>query len=167
MKYQLDDKPRIFPLLMYGLQWWIVSIPCVIIMGIIVVRLHFPDGGEQIFYMQKLFALMGLTMTVQVLWGHRLPLVIGPASVLLIGILATISVGINAVYTAIMVGGLLLAILAYSGFLSRLQYIFTPRIIIVILCLIAFTLSPVILRLTFGDGENSLFHLLFVLLHLQ
>ncbi|MEI3154910.1 MAG: solute carrier family 23 protein [Odoribacter sp.] len=114
--------------------------------------------------MQKLFALMGLTMTVQVLWGHRLPLVIGPASVLLIGILATISVGINAVYTAIMVGGLLLAILAYSGFLSRLQYIFTPRIIIVILCLIAFTLSPVILRLTFGDGENSLFHLLFVLL---
>ena len=164
MKYQLDDKPRIFPLLMYGLQWWIVSIPCVIIMGIIVVRLHFPDGGEQIFYMQKLFALMGLTMTVQVLWGHRLPLVIGPASVLLIGILATISVGINAVYTAIMVGGLLLAILAYSGFLSRLQYIFTPRIIIVILCLIAFTLSPVILRLTFGDGENSLFHLLFVLL---
>ena len=67
-------------------------------MGIIVVRLHFPDGGEQIFYMQKLFALMGLTMTVQVLWGHRLPLVIGPASVLLIGILATISVGINAVY---------------------------------------------------------------------
>lgn len=95
MKYQLDDKPRIFPLLMYGLQWWIVSIPCVIIMGIIVVRLHFPDGGEQIFYMQKLFALMGLTMTVQVLWGHRLPLVIGPASVLLIGILATISVGIK------------------------------------------------------------------------
>ena len=122
MKYQLDDKPRIFPLLMYGLQWWIVSIPCVIIMGIIVVRLHFPDGGEQIFYMQKLFALMGLTMTVQVLWGHRLPLVIGPASVLLIGILATISVGINAVYTAIMVGGLLLAILAYSGFLSADYY---------------------------------------------
>lgn len=164
MKYQLDDKPGIFPLLMYGLQWWIVSIPCVIIMGIIVARLHFPEGGEQIFYMQKLFALMGLTMTVQVLWGHRLPLVIGPASVLLIGILATISAGINAVYTAIMAGGLLLAILAYSGFLSRLQCIFTPRIIIVILCLIAFTLSPAILRLTFGDGENSLFHLLFVLL---
>lgn len=164
MKYQLDDKPGFFPLLMYGLQWWIVSIPCVIIMGIIVARLHFPDGGEQIFYMQKLFALMGLAMAVQVLWGHRLPLVIGPASVLLIGILATISVGINAIYTAIMVGGLLLAILAYGGFLSRLQHIFTPRIIIVILCLIAFTLSPVILRLTFGDGENSLFHLLFVLL---
>ena len=164
MKYQLDDKPGFFPLLMYGLQWWIVSIPCVIIMGIIVARLHFPDGGEQIFYMQKLFALMGLAMAVQVLWGHRLPLVIGPASVLLIGILATISVGINAIYTAIMVGGLLLAILAYGGFLSRLQHIFTPRIIIVILCLIAFTLSPVILRLTFGDGENSLFRLLFVLL---
>ncbi|MEI3154909.1 MAG: hypothetical protein V8S95_07280 [Odoribacter sp.] len=49
MKYQLDDKPRIFPLLMYGLQWWIVSIPCVIIMGIIVVRLHFPMVENRFF----------------------------------------------------------------------------------------------------------------------
>lgn len=37
-------------MLMYGLQWWIVSIPCVVIIGIIVARLHYTDQVEQIFY---------------------------------------------------------------------------------------------------------------------
>ena len=40
MKYELNDKPGILPMLMYGLQWWIVSLPCVVIMGIIVSQLH-------------------------------------------------------------------------------------------------------------------------------
>lgn len=164
MKYNLNDKPGIFPLFMYGLQWWIVSIPCVVIMGIIVAQLHTADAGGQIFYMQKLFGVMGIAMTVQVLWGHRLPIIIGPASVLLIGILAAISVGTAAIYTAIFVCGIFVALLAFCGLLSRLQTIFTPRIIIVILCLIAFTLAPVILRLTFADTASTSFSLFFALL---
>lgn len=164
MKYGLNDKPAFFPMLMYGLQWWAVSIPCVIIMGLLVARLHHTGEGEQIFYMQKLFGLMGIALIIQVLWGHRLPLIIGPASVLLIGILSTLSAGTAAIYTAVMVCGSLLAFLAFGGFLSRLQALFTPRIIIVILCLIAFTLSPVILRLIFGQNGPVLFRLFFALL---
>ena len=74
MKYNLNDKPGIFPMFMYGLQWWIVSIPCVVIMGIIVAQLHSTDASGQIFYMQKLFGVMGIAMTAQVLWdiGFRL-----------------------------------------------------------------------------------------------
>lgn len=164
MKYQLNDKPGIFPLFMYGLQWWIVSIPCVVIMGIIVARLHSTEHTEQIFYMQKLFALMGFSLILQLFWGHRLPLIIGPASVLLIGILSTISTGVQAVYTSVLIGGVFLTILSFSGLLSKLQVIFTPRIIIVILCLIAFTLAPVILKLIFSNPGHSLFQLFFALL---
>ncbi|MFR4038757.1 MAG: hypothetical protein ACLTZT_14065 [Butyricimonas faecalis] len=116
MKYELNDKPGILPMLMYGLQWWIVSLPCVVIMGIIVSQLHYTDVAEQTFYLQKLFGVIGIAMIVQVLWGHRLPLIIGPASVLLIGILSTVSSGIPAVYTGIMVGGLILTILAYMDY---------------------------------------------------
>ena len=115
MKYGLNDKPGTFPMLMYGLQWWIVSIPCVVIMGIIVAQLHYSETGGQIFYMQKLFGVMGIAMTAQVLWGHRLPVIIGPASVLLIGILAAISVGTNAIYTSILICGALIAVLAFGG----------------------------------------------------
>ena len=52
MKYELNDKPGILPMLMYGLQWWIVSLPCVVIMGIIVSQLHYTDVAEQTFYLQ-------------------------------------------------------------------------------------------------------------------
>lgn len=163
MRYGLNDKPGLLPLLLYGLQWWIVSLPCVMILGIIVAKLHFEDSGAQIFYIQKLFGVMGITMIVQVLWGHRLPLVIGPASVLLIGVLAAMSAGIGAIYTAILTGGVLLTLLAFTGWLSKLQYLFTPRIIVVILCLIAFTLAPVILKLIFDEPGRVLFHLFFAL----
>lgn len=164
MKYELNDKPGLFPMLMYGLQWWIVSLPCVVIMGIIVSQLHYTDVSEQTFYLQKLFGIMGIAMIVQVLWGHRLPLIIGPASVLLIGILSTVSSGISAVYTGIMVGGLVLTVLAYSGLLGKLQFVFTPRIVTVILILIAFTLTPVILKLVLGDTAHALFNLFFTLI---
>ena len=163
MKYELNDKPGMLPMLMYGLQWWIVSLPCVVIMGIIVSQLHYTDVAEQTFYLQKLFGIMGVAMIVQVLWGHRLPLIIGPASVLLIGILSTVSSGITAVYTGIMVGGLVLTVLAYSGLLGKLQFVFTPRIVTVILILIAFTLTPVILKLVLGDAVHALFNLFFTL----
>ena len=164
MKYELNDKPGLFPMLMYGLQWWIVSLPCVVIMGIIVSQLHYTDVSEQTFYLQKLFGIMGIAMIVQVLWGHRLPLIIGPASVLLIGILSTVSSGIAAVYTGIMIGGLVLTVLAYSGLLGKLQFVFTPRIVTVILILIAFTLTPVILKLVLGDTVHALFNLFFTLI---
>ena len=163
MKYELNDKPGMLPMLMYGLQWWIVSLPCVVIMGIIVSQLHYTDVMEQTFYLQKLFGIMGIAMIVQVLWGHRLPLIIGPASVLLIGILSTVSSGIPAVYTGIMVGGLVLTVLAYSGLLGKLQFVFTPRIVTVILILIAFTLTPVILKLVLGDAVHALFNLFLTL----
>ena len=52
MKYELNDKPGLLPMLMYGLQWWIVSLPCVVIMGIIVSKLHYTDVAEQTFYLQ-------------------------------------------------------------------------------------------------------------------
>ena len=164
MKYELNDKPGMLPMLMYGLQWWIVSLPCVVIMGIIVSQLHYTDVAEQTFYLQKLFGIMGIAMIVQVLWGHRLPLIIGPASVLLIGILSTVSSGIAAVYTGIMIGGLVLTVLAYSGLLGKLQFVFTPRIVTVILILIAFTLTPVILKLVLGDTVHALFNLFFTLI---
>ena len=163
MRYGLNDKPGWLPWLLYGLQWWIVSLPCVMILGIIVAKLHFEDTGAQIFYIQKLFGIMGITMVVQVLWGHRLPLVIGPASVLLIGVLAALSAGTGAIYTAILTGGVLLMLLAFTGWLSKLQFIFTPRIIVVILCLIAFTLAPVILKLIFAEPGRILLHLFFAL----
>ncbi|MDR0939468.1 MAG: purine/pyrimidine permease [Mediterranea sp.] len=164
MKYNLNDKPGIPHLLMYGLQWFIVTIPSIIIIGIVAGGISSGDASEQVFYMQKLFIAMGLITVVQILWGHKLPLVIGPASVLLVGIVSAQSSGAAATYTAIMVGGALTALLALSGLLRRIRFLFTSRVITVILILIAITLSPVILKLIVSDKPHASFNLIFALL---
>ena len=165
MKYDINTKLKPIPLLIYGLQWWVVAVPSIIVMGFVVGKLHFgTDVSAQTLYMQKLFGITGFSLIIQVLWGHRLPLVIGPASVLLIGIISSVSSGIPAVYTAIMIGGAVVTVIAFSGMLTRLQSVFTPRVITVILLLVAITLAPVIIKLIFEDREHGLFNLVFSLL---
>ena len=161
-KYQLDDKLSPFPLLMYGLQWFLVSIPMVLIIGAVVSHIQGFDLASQTLYTQKLLGVMGIGLIAQVLFGHKLPVVIGPASVLLIGILAAGSENSSAINTAVIIGGALLFIIYASNLLSKIQFIFTTRIIVVIMALIAFTLAPVIVDLIFGAGR-PLFSLAFAI----
>ena len=166
MKYGINDIPPPGAFFLYGLQWWVVSLPCVVIMGVVTARLHSGDLAAQVWYMQKLFAVMGAATTVQVLAGHRLPLVIGPASTLLVGLIASVAAGVDALYTAVFLGGIVLAVAGFAGLLGRLRFFFTPRIVAVVLVLIAFTLSPTILRLLMdggGKAGNGVFSLCFAL----
>ncbi len=163
MRYGLDEKPPLLPCFLYGLQWWVVSFPFIIIMGLLATRLHHLDAASQIFYIQKLFILMGAVTILQVFCGHRLPLVVGPAATLLVGLAAASNAESSAIYTAVLTGGVLLTLFAGSGAMSRLRFFFTPRIVAVILMLIAFTLTPVILRLVFSASGNSAANLCFAL----
>jgi len=155
VKYELEDRPGPLALLLYGLQWWVVSLPCVVILGVVVARMHFDSLGDQVFYLQKIFGLTGLALLAQLFWGHRLPLVIGPAAILLVGLTASGSSNLPALYTAIMVGGALMALVAGVGLLGRLRALFTARIVAVILILIAFTLTPTILRLVLDPVRGA------------
>jgi xanthine/uracil permease len=158
MKFNLDDKLSFGKLLLYGLQWWAVALPCVIITGVVAARLHYGGSGNieaTVFYVRKLFVVTGVMSMAQVLFGHRLPLVIGPAAVLLVGIIASLASGADALYTAIFIGGALLAILGLSGLLIKIRRFFTPKIVVVILILISFTLSPTILRLLSGGALGA------------
>lgn len=167
LKYTIEDKPQGKENLLYGLQWLAVTLPAVIILGKVLGGL----GGSveaEVIYLQKLFAVTGLALLLQIYWGHRLPLVIGPATVLLIGILAAQSSSPAAIYTSIFIGGLVLALLAVSGVFSKVQVLFTPRVVAVILLLVAFTMMPTILNLISGGqdiapGKQLGFAVLFIL----
>ncbi len=147
LKYDLDDHPPFFDGLLYGLQWLAITIPTVIVIGKIVAGLHFTELPVQVNYMQKLFFVIAISLLVQLFCGHKLPLVIGPATVLLVGIVASQSSSMEAVYSAIMIGGAALALISVTGLFAYLQNLFTPRVIATILILIAFTLTPAILKL--------------------
>ncbi len=138
--------------------------PTILILGRVLSEIHFEDTTSQIFYLQKLFVLAGVFLIVQILWGHKLPLLIGPASVLLIGIVTSMSFSYSVIYTSVAIGGVFLVLLSASGMLAKINFLFTTRIIVVILLLIGFTLTPVIINLLFQNsvGYES-FHLWFAI----
>ena len=164
-RYGLDERPPWTELLLYGLQWLAIAVPSVVIIGKTVATLQFADPLSQITYLQKLSFVVGATLLVQIRWGHRLPLVAGPSAVLLVGVAASRGFPPATVYTALGVGGLVLAFLSLSGLFVWIQRLFTPRVVAVVLLLIAFTLAPTILHLLVGSlaPQAALRHLAFAL----
>lgn len=170
LKYGLDERPPLGELILFGMQWLAISIPTIIIIGKVVAGFHFTNSADQVIYVQKLFFITALTMLVQLLWGHRLPLILGPAAVLLIGVIAGQGSNLSSIYSAIFLGGILLFILSITGLFSYLKRFFTPRVVAVILLLIAFTLAPTIMNLIIPVNiqvsplVNICFALVFVIL---
>ncbi len=97
-RYGLDEMPPWGQWLAFGLQWFILAVPPLIIMGKVVAGLQSANVEAEILYLQRLSLVTGLTLMVQILWGHRLPLILGPSSVLLVGMIASQTRGIDAIY---------------------------------------------------------------------
>ncbi|MBO8167616.1 MAG: purine/pyrimidine permease [Thermoanaerobacteraceae bacterium] len=155
-KYQLNDRLAPLELVLFGMQWLAISIPTLIIIGKVVTQLHFNDPARQIVYLQKLFFVTGLILLGQLLWGHRLPVILGPAAVLLVSIIASIENGINTIYSSILTGGGILFLLSITGLFGYIQRYFTPRVIVTILLLIPVTLAPTIIDLlTKSEAQAS------------
>ena len=150
-RFNIDDKPSRGALLLYGLQWLMICIPVVLTSTFVA-----PEGG-MVFFTQKLFAICGLTIAIQVLCGHRLPLVAGPAAVLLMGVISASAQGHSAetIYPSIALGGVLITLLALVGAMKYIKKIFTPRIVAAIVLLIAFTLIKPIVGLIFADKAHA------------
>ena len=147
LKFGLEDKPPLGQLFLLGLQWLAITIPVLIIIGKVVAELQLENPIDQVNYLQKVFFVVGVSLLGQVLWGHRLPIIIGPATVLLVGIVAAQGAPVQTIYTSIVVGGIILFLLGISGLFRHLVKLFTPRVVASILLLIAFTLTPTILSL--------------------
>ena len=146
-KYGLNEIPPFGHLLLFGMQWLAIIIPIILIMGTAVTGLHPIGIGEQVIYIQRLFFVVAVALFTQVIWGHRLPIIIGPATVFLVGIAAGGESNLDAVYTSIFLGGLILTAVSITGLFSYLKKLFTSTVIAVILILVALTLTPMILNL--------------------
>lgn len=169
LKYGLDELPSIVDLIFLGLQWFVITVPTVIIMVNVVAGLHFTNPVGQTIYIQKIFFVTGVSFLIQLLWGHRLPLVMGPSTILLVGITVSRSSSISAIYTAVAIGGLVLFIISAAGLFNKLKSLFTAPVVATILILVAFTLTPTISNLITSSSapelalSNISFALIFVL----
>lgn len=165
LKFNIDDKLPFGQQMLYAAQWLILAIAVVSTSTFVAQG----SDAEKLFFAQKLFAVIGVTGLIQVLWGHKLPIVVGPASVLLVGVVSSLNAHAptDAIYTSIAIGGVLVTLLTFGGLLRYVQRLFTPRIVVVILMLIALTLAPVIKNLIFPEKAVEgvhMFGLVFTLL---
>ena len=147
LKYNVDDRLPAGQLMMYAVQWFVLCIA--VVSTSVFVAQGTPE--ERLFFSQRLFAVIGITGLLQVVVGHRLPIVVGPAAVLLVGVIASLNAkaDTSAIYSSIAIGGALISLLTIGDLMRRVQRIFTPRIVVVILMLIATTLAPTITNLVF------------------
>ena len=166
LKYGLDDRPPVGQMPAYALQWFVLAVAVVATSTFVATG----SEAEKMFFSQKMFAVTGITTIIQILWGHRMPLVVGPAAVLLVGVITSLraEADVDAIYSSIICGGIAVTLLGALGALRRLGRLFTPRIVVVILMLIAFTLAPTISGLVFtpatGTDSPHTFGLLFALM---
>ena len=144
LRYDIEDRPPLMALLLYALQWLAISVPSLVILCQVMSTLQ-PDAADTSgSYLQMLLLVTGAAQLVQIFYGHRLPLILGPAAVLLVGALASSSASSGAVPTAMFIGGGVMLCANVTGLFRPLQRLFTPQVVAVVLLLIAFTLLPTI-----------------------
>jgi xanthine/uracil permease len=155
LRYGLDERPPARELALYGLQWFAVTIPVIIIIGKVAAGLHSQSAADEITYIQKLSFVMAAALFLELTAGHRLPLIIGPSTVLLIGIIASRGFGATTIYSSILLGGVLLFVMSITGLFAHLKRFFTTRVVAVVLLLIAFTMAPTIMGLITSPQSGS------------
>ncbi|MEW5913602.1 MAG: purine/pyrimidine permease [Thermodesulfobacteriota bacterium] len=140
--YPLDRWPPPAATAVLSLQWLVILVPGLLVLGEVVALAWGLDSAGRVAFLQRLLLVTGLVQAAQVLWGHRLPGLVGPAAVLLVGVLATIAGGPGPVFTAMALGGALTALAGLTGLAARLGRLYTPPVLASTLLLVCVSLAP-------------------------
>lgn len=142
LNHGIDQWPPPGAALVLALQWLVVLVPGLLVLGDVLAMSLGLSPAQRVEFMQRLLLLMAAVQAVQVLWGHRLPGMVGPSAVMLVGMLATLSGGWADVRGAVCLGGVLMAGLGALGLAERLARLYTPPVLASTLLLIPISLAP-------------------------
>ncbi len=140
--HPLDRWPPWSATVVLAAQWLVILVPGLLVLGEVVGLAWGLDHAGRVEFMQRLLLVTAATQAVQVLWGHRLPGLLGPSAVLIVGVLATIASGPASVAGAMAVGGALTALAGLTGLAARLGRLYTPPVLASTLLLVAVSLTP-------------------------
>ena len=148
----LDRWPPTTVTAVLSLQWLVVLVPGLLVVGDLVAMAWGLEPAGRIAFLQRLLVLIGMVQMAQVLFGHRMPGLAGPSSVLLVGIISTVGSGPASVYGAMAIGGALMALLGFTGLAARLGRLYTPPVLASTLMLIAVNLAPAMQNMIFAKS---------------
>lgn len=167
---RIDERPPLSSLITAMLQWFIVLMPSALIYGMIVAPMLYPDPVRQMQVLQVIFVVTGVCQILQVTIGHRLPIGTGPTGILIIGVGAGLAFSTNAIFTSMILCGIALGVLAALKAHHLLKRLFTFNIILTVLLMSCFAVSPMILTLIIPESSGVpatnylIFAILFTLL---
>lgn len=142
LDYGLDQWPPPGPLAVLSLQWLMLLVPGLLVLGGVISSAWGLSPEAEVAFLQRLLLLMGVVQAAQVLVGHRLAGMVGPSAVLLVGVLATLGEDPGVVMGSLAAGGALMAAAGALGLAARLGRLYTPPVLATTLLLIAMALAP-------------------------
>lgn len=148
--YKLNDRPPAIKSLFYSLQWLLIVVPLITVTSNLMARFLGMDPVSATALFQRFLLVVGIVTSVQVLFGHRYPLLDGPSAALLLSVAVLARDGADVVSGGMLSGGIFLAVLGGFGLVKKVQALFTDRVIGVVLLLISTTLLPFLFPMIIG-----------------
>ncbi len=128
-------------------MWSICSSVFVIIIASVVGNLYGFTLADTIWYTQKMLIISGIAVILQVVFGHKLPVVFGPSVIFLTAVTASIDFSVDVFATSIILCSIAGIIIARTKALEFVARLFTVRVIATVLMLLSITLVPTFVHL--------------------
>ncbi|MEW6307592.1 MAG: purine/pyrimidine permease [Bacillota bacterium] len=163
--YGLDQNPGPAKSIIYALQWLVFSTGLMLLVPIILSQPLGLSPAMIASMTQRILFFSGLACLLQVLIGHRLPIVEGPSGLwwaVFIG-LGTTARAMNqdlgalrsSLQTSMLVAGLVIAIIGATGLVGKAMKYFTPVVTGSILVLLTLQLAGGFIRGAMGVGYKG------------
>ncbi len=134
-----------------SLQWFIFLIANGLAVPIVIGQLYHLSPTEIAELIQRTFFVIGISTFFQVAFGHRLPLIDGPAGIWLgvfvvMGQIAANKNTLQSLAGMLTVAGFVLVVFGLTGLLSKMLVVFTSLVTSTFLVLLSLQLSGVFLK---------------------
>lgn len=163
--YDLDDKLPIQKSIIYGFQHVIYFVVSAVVMPVVVGGLLGLSQHEIANMLQRTFILCGIISILQAKFGHRYPIVDGPAGLwtgvitLMAGLTPSLGKDLSVLRTdlesGMIIAGVFVMILMITGLVQYISKLFTPIINGVLIILMVLQISPSIVKGMLGIDEHN------------
>ncbi|MBO8173368.1 MAG: purine/pyrimidine permease [Bacillaceae bacterium] len=160
--YRYQEKTPLSVTGLAGLQWFIVTFSSSLVVPLVIAETFQLSAQQTGEFVQLTFFWVGIASLLQVLFGHRLPIIEGPAGMWWGIFIILGQLGISLGKTPAEIGrnlefglisaGILLALIGLLGWVEHLKKIFTPLVTGTYLVLLAISLSGSFLKGMLGIG---------------
>ncbi|WP_297092234.1 uracil-xanthine permease family protein [Thermococcus sp.] len=147
LKIGIEEKVEPAKALVFGIQHVLAMFGATVTVPLVVGGAIGLSGDQIALMIQAVLLAMGIATLLQTTIGSRYPIVQGSSFAFIPGLIAIgASLGMAAVQGALIVGGLIEALIGWLGVIGRVRKLFTPLVTGVTITLIGFSLADVAVK---------------------